>query len=64
MDGTTSGSTGYGLWPLVVIHVERREDREALAESGDRYVRYAAGTPAYVPRLRRVDESRVREVGS
>jgi protein-S-isoprenylcysteine O-methyltransferase Ste14 len=38
---------------LVVMYVRlaRREEREALAEFGEAYARYAANTPAFFPRL-------------
>jgi len=52
----------YGLWPLVAINaavfiifafskLARGEEREVLAEFGDEYARYAAATPAFLPRL-------------
>ena len=39
---------------LVVMYVRlaRREERDALAEFGEAYARYAAQTPAFLPRLR------------
>lgn len=56
--------TGFLLqWPtlvtlamfpiLVVMYVKlaRREEREALAQFGEQYARYAASTPAFIPRL-------------
>ncbi|HXH13331.1 MAG TPA: isoprenylcysteine carboxylmethyltransferase family protein [Alphaproteobacteria bacterium] len=38
---------------LVVMYVRlaRREEREVLAEFGETYARYAASTPAFLPRL-------------
>ena len=38
---------------LVVMYVKlaRREEREALAQFGEKYARYAALTPAFIPRL-------------
>ena len=49
----------YGLWSLVVINsavfmyvqLARREEREALAEFGDRYRNYLRAVPAFVPRF-------------
>ena len=41
------------MFPILVtmyIRLARREEREALAEFGDPYARYAAATPAFVPR--------------
>jgi protein-S-isoprenylcysteine O-methyltransferase Ste14 len=48
----------YGLWSLVVINaavfrLARREEREVLTEFGETYARYAANTPAFVPRMGR-----------
>lgn len=48
----------YGLWVLVIINsavfilfaLSRREEREARAVFGVAYDRYAAVTPAFVPR--------------
>ena len=39
---------------LVVVYVRlaRREERDALAQFGDAYARYAAVTPGWLPRLR------------
>ena len=38
---------------LVVMYVllARREERDAIAEFGEEYVRYASRTPAFLPRL-------------
>ncbi|HLC40510.1 MAG TPA: isoprenylcysteine carboxylmethyltransferase family protein [Methylomirabilota bacterium] len=46
---------------LVVIYVRlaRREEQEVLKEFGEEYVRYAATTPAFFPRLKQL---RVRKV--
>lgn len=44
------------MFPILVVmyvRLARREEREALAEFGEAYARYAAGTPAFFPRLRR-----------
>lgn len=43
---------------LVVMYVRlaKREEREVRAEFGDEYERYAAETPAFLPRLRRSGE--------
>jgi protein-S-isoprenylcysteine O-methyltransferase Ste14 len=42
------------MFPILVtmyVKLARREDREVLAEFGDRYRRYADTTPAFFPRL-------------
>ncbi len=36
---------------LMYLRLARREEREALAEFGDTYARYAAVTPAFFPKL-------------
>ena len=44
------------MFPILVamyVRLARREEREAIAEFGDEYARYAAVTPAFVPRWRR-----------
>jgi protein-S-isoprenylcysteine O-methyltransferase Ste14 len=44
------------MFPILVwmyVRLARREEREVRAELGDVYARYAAATPAFVPRLRR-----------
>jgi len=44
------------MFPILVwmyVRLARREEREVRAELGDVYARYAAVTPAFVPRLRR-----------
>lgn len=61
------------MFPILVamyVRLARREEREAIAEFGDEYIRYLAVTPAFIPRLRRTlpravsAESRARgEVG-
>jgi protein-S-isoprenylcysteine O-methyltransferase Ste14 len=33
------------------VRLARREEREVAAEFGDEYARYAARTPAFLPRL-------------
>ena len=41
------------MFPILVtmyVRLARREEREALAEFGEDYARYAAATPAFVPR--------------
>jgi protein-S-isoprenylcysteine O-methyltransferase Ste14 len=41
------------MFPVLVtmyIRLARREEREAFAEFGDAYARYAAATPAFFPR--------------
>ena len=45
------------MFPVLVwmyVRLARREEREVRAEFGEAYERYAAGTPAFIPRLRRV----------
>ena len=42
------------MFPVLVymyVHLARREEREVAAEFGDEYARYAARTPAFLPRL-------------
>lgn len=42
------------MFPVLVtmyVRLARQEERDALAEFGDRYARYAAETPAFLPRL-------------
>ena len=42
------------MFPILVfmyVKLARREEREALAEFGDAYARYAAKTPRFIPRL-------------
>ena len=42
------------MFPILVtmyIRLARREEREALAEFGETYEKYAAQIPAFVPRL-------------
>lgn len=42
------------MFPILVwmyVKLARREESEALAEFGEAYVRYAAATPAFLPRL-------------
>jgi len=42
------------MFPVLVImyvRLARREEREIMAEFGDEYARYAARTPAFVPRF-------------
>ncbi len=44
------------MFPVLVnvyVHLARREERDALAEFGEDYARYAASTPGFIPRLRR-----------
>ena len=43
------------MFPILVtmyVKLARREEREVLEEFGERYERYAGGTPAFFPRLR------------
>jgi len=42
------------MFPVLVymyLRLARREEREAMADFGEAYERYAAGTPAFFPRL-------------
>ena len=42
------------MFPVLVamyVHLARREEREVAAKFGEAYVRYAARTPAFVPRV-------------
>jgi len=42
------------MFPILVfmyVHLARREEREAIAEFGEEYVRYASKTPAFFPHL-------------
>jgi protein-S-isoprenylcysteine O-methyltransferase Ste14 len=42
------------MFPVLVymyVRLARREEREAMADFGEAYERYAAGTPAFFPRL-------------
>lgn len=42
------------MFPILVfmyVHLARREERDAIAEFGEEYVRYASTTPAYFPTL-------------
>jgi protein-S-isoprenylcysteine O-methyltransferase Ste14 len=51
------------MFPILVTmyaRLARQEERDALAEFGEAYARYAATTPAFFPHLRRV-ESREAE---
>lgn len=46
------------MFPALVgmyVRLARQEEREVRAELGDEYERYAARTPAWFPRLRRLD---------
>jgi protein-S-isoprenylcysteine O-methyltransferase Ste14 len=46
------------MFPILVIMYVRlayREEREALAEFGEAYTRYAAATPAFFPHLSRIE---------
>jgi protein-S-isoprenylcysteine O-methyltransferase Ste14 len=50
------------MFPILVtmyVRLARREEREALAAFGGEYARYAAVTPAFIPRLSRVAPRRV-----
>lgn len=42
------------MFPILVfmyVRLARMEEREAIAEFGEKYVRYASKTPAFFPRL-------------
>jgi protein-S-isoprenylcysteine O-methyltransferase Ste14 len=44
------------MFPILVamyVRLARREEREALVQFGEAYARYAAVTPAFVPRIGR-----------
>jgi protein-S-isoprenylcysteine O-methyltransferase Ste14 len=44
------------MFPVLVfmyVKLARQEEREAIAEFGEPYLRYAAATPRFIPRLRR-----------
>jgi protein-S-isoprenylcysteine O-methyltransferase Ste14 len=44
-----------GMFPILVwmyVRLAHREEREVRAEFGETYARYAATTPAFIPRLR------------
>jgi protein-S-isoprenylcysteine O-methyltransferase Ste14 len=50
------------MFPILVrmyVRLARREEREVCAEFGEAYARYAATTPAFVPRVRRTAARRV-----
>jgi protein-S-isoprenylcysteine O-methyltransferase Ste14 len=50
------------MFPILVtmyVRLARREEREALAEFGEAYAQYAATTPAFFPRLRRLERREV-----
>ena len=45
------------MFPILVtmyVRLARREEREVLSEFGDKYRRYVARTPAFLPRARRI----------
>lgn len=47
------------MFPVLVtmyVRLAWSEEREALAEFGEAYASYTAKTPAFVPRLRRIDQ--------
>jgi protein-S-isoprenylcysteine O-methyltransferase Ste14 len=49
------------MFPILVwmyVRLARREEREVRGEFGEAYARYAAATPAFVPRLGRVTARR------
>lgn len=51
------------LFPILVVMYRRlalREEREAAAQFGDAYRRYAAQTPRFVPGLRGRDDATQR----
>jgi protein-S-isoprenylcysteine O-methyltransferase Ste14 len=50
------------MFPILVtmyVRLARQEERDALAEFGEAYARYAATTPAFFPRLRRTQPREV-----
>lgn len=50
------------MFPILVamyVRLARREEREVRAEFGEAYARYAAMTPAFIPRLRPAAARRV-----
>ena len=49
------------MFPILVfmyVRLARREEQDARAEFGDAYARYAATTPAFLPRLRGARQTR------
>ncbi|MBI3067562.1 MAG: isoprenylcysteine carboxylmethyltransferase family protein, partial [Betaproteobacteria bacterium] len=45
-----------GMFPILVlmyVRLARHEERDAIAEFGEEYIRYAARTPAFLPHPRR-----------
>jgi protein-S-isoprenylcysteine O-methyltransferase Ste14 len=49
------------MFPILVtmyVKLARREEREVLAEFGERYRRYMASTPGVLPRFQRVARAR------
>jgi methanethiol S-methyltransferase len=49
------------MFPILVwmyVRLARHEEREVRAEFGETYTRYAAATPAFVPRLRPTTQRR------
>jgi protein-S-isoprenylcysteine O-methyltransferase Ste14 len=49
------------MFPVLVymyVRLAYMEEREVLEEFGDEYTRYAANTPAFIPRLRRTEKVR------
>ena len=51
------------MFPVLVgmyVHLAQQEEREARAEFGDAYDRYAARTPGWFPRLGGTDAARSR----
>lgn len=49
----------FPILAVMYVRLARREEREVLAEFGDRYRAYAAATPAFLPRLGRRARGRV-----
>jgi protein-S-isoprenylcysteine O-methyltransferase Ste14 len=41
----------FPVLAYMYTRLARREERDAIAEFGDAYIRYASGTPAFFPRL-------------
>jgi len=53
------------MFPILVwmyVRLARREERDALEQFGEAYARYAASTPAFIPRLRGLGEAATPDV--
>jgi len=53
----------FPILAFMYVRLARWEEREAAAEFGEEYDRYAARTPRFLPRLRTRDAVRLRESG-